>query len=154
MLNKPIPAGDMLELIAYRRILMYKYINPNYAHKYTVNMIASRVIRLTAGCVSRCNTPEPCLVEPCNIEVVLNTTTTTTTINYYYYSGSNCNSPLFSQVIRSLVLLSRDDVVLATDGSCYTIGGVYVDPDYSAEYVSTETCFTAPCPTTTTTTTI
>ena len=79
MLNKPIPAGDMLELIAYRRILMYKYINPNYAHNYTVNMIASRVIHLTVGCVSRCNEPERCLEEPCKITVIENPTTTTTT---------------------------------------------------------------------------
>jgi hypothetical protein len=34
------------------------------------------------GCVSKCNTPEPCLEVPCNITVVENpTTTTTTTIN-------------------------------------------------------------------------
>jgi len=83
---------------------------------------------------------------------VSTTTTTTTTISYYYYSGNNCNSPLFSQVIRSLVPLSIDDVVLTTDGSCYTIGGVYVGPDYSVEYISTETCFVDPCPTTTTST--
>jgi len=81
------------------------------------------------------------------------TTTTTTTISYYYYSGNNCNSPLFSQIIRSIIPLSIYDVVLATDGSCYSIGGVYVGPDYSVEYISTETCFVDPCPTTTTTTT-
>ena len=75
MLNKPIPAGDILQLIGYRRILTHKYCNPDYVHKYTVPMIASRVIRLTAGCVSRCNTPERCLEEPCNITVVENTTT-------------------------------------------------------------------------------
>jgi uncharacterized protein (TIGR02145 family) len=42
-------------------------------------MIASRVIRLTAGCVSRCNEPERCLEEPCDITIVQNPTTTTTT---------------------------------------------------------------------------
>jgi len=80
------------------------------------------------------------------------TTSTTTTISYYYYSGSNCNSPLFGQVIRNIIPLSIGDVVLATDGNCYIIGGVYVGPDYSVEYISTETCFVDPCPTTTTTT--
>jgi hypothetical protein len=84
----------------------------------------------------------------------VSTTTTTTTISYYYYSGSNCNSPLFGQVIRNIIPLSIGDVVLATDGNCYIIGGVYVGPDYNVEYVSTETCFVDPCPTTTTTTTI
>ncbi len=78
MLNQPIPAGSMLQLIAYRRILTHKYCNPNYLHEYSVAMIASRVIRLTVGCVSRCNTPEPCLEVPCDITIVPNPSTTTT----------------------------------------------------------------------------
>ena len=79
MLNQPIPAGDMLQLIAYRRILTHKYCNPNYVHEYSVAMIASRVIRITVGCVSRCNEPERCLEDPCEIDVVANPTTTSTT---------------------------------------------------------------------------
>lgn len=43
MLNQPVPGGVMLDLINYRRILTYKYCNPDYAAPYTVNMIASRV---------------------------------------------------------------------------------------------------------------
>ena len=79
MLNKPVPADDITQLIGYRRILMYKLCNPNYVHKYSVAMISSKVIRLTVGCVSRCNTPEPCIEEPCDITIVPNPTTTTTT---------------------------------------------------------------------------
>jgi hypothetical protein len=79
MLNQPIPAGDILQLIAYRRILTHKYINPDYVYNYSVNMIASKVIRLTVGCVSRCNEPLPCLEVPCDITIVSNPTTTTTT---------------------------------------------------------------------------
>ena len=79
MLNQPIPAGEILQLIAYKRILTHKYCNPNYVHEYSVAMIASRVIRITAGCVSRCNTPEPCLEIPCEIDIVANPTTTSTT---------------------------------------------------------------------------
>ena len=78
MLNKPVPSSDILQLIGYRRILMHKYCNPNYVHKYSVQMIASRVIRLTAGCVSKCNEPERCLEEPCDIKIVPNPTTTST----------------------------------------------------------------------------
>jgi hypothetical protein len=78
MLNKPIPAGDILQLIAYRRILTYKYCNPNYVNEYSVQMIASRVIRLTLGCVSKCNELERCLEEPCDIPIVPNPTTTST----------------------------------------------------------------------------
>jgi hypothetical protein len=43
MLNQPVPGGVMLDLINYRRILVYKYCNPDYAAPFTVNMIASRV---------------------------------------------------------------------------------------------------------------
>jgi hypothetical protein len=78
MLNQPIPAGDILQLIAYRRILMHKYCNPNYVHEYSVAMIASRVIRITVGCVSRCNELERCLEEPCDITIVPNPSTTST----------------------------------------------------------------------------
>ena len=78
MLNQPIPAGSMLQLIAYRRILTHKYCNPNYLHEYSVAMIASRVIRITVGCVSRCNEPEPCIEVPCDITIVPNPSTTTT----------------------------------------------------------------------------
>jgi uncharacterized protein (TIGR02145 family) len=78
MLNKPVPSSDILQLIGYRRILMHKYCNPNYVHKYSVQMIASRVIRLTAGCVSKCNELERCLEEPCDIKIVPNPTTTST----------------------------------------------------------------------------
>jgi hypothetical protein len=79
MLNQPIASGDILQLIAYKRILTYKYCNPNYVYKYSVSMIASKVIRLTAGCISRCNEPERCLEEPCDIIIVPNPTTTTST---------------------------------------------------------------------------
>jgi hypothetical protein len=78
MLNKPIPAGEILQLITYRRILTHKYCNPNYVHEYSVQMIASRVIRLTVGCVSKCNEPERCLEDPCDITIVPNPTTTST----------------------------------------------------------------------------
>ena len=78
MLNKPVPSSDILQLIGYRRILMHKYCNPSYVEKYSVQMIASRVIRLTLGCVSRCNEPERCLEDPCDITIVPNPTTTST----------------------------------------------------------------------------
>jgi hypothetical protein len=43
MLNKPIPAGAILDLLNYKRILQYKYFNPDYAIHFTIEMIASRV---------------------------------------------------------------------------------------------------------------
>lgn len=42
-LNIPIPMEVMTDLLNYRRILQYKYCNPNYARAFSVNMIASKV---------------------------------------------------------------------------------------------------------------
>ena len=144
MLNKPVPAGDILQLIGYRRILQYKYVNPNYVHKYSVQMIASRVIRLTAGCVSKCNEPERCLEESCDVDVVLNPTTTSTSTlttckSYLLYNTANsaesflignCNTGepetitlqgLSSVCIETIVALnvSSNTVVIEKD-SCTT----------------------------------
>ena len=173
MLNQPIPAGDILQLIAYRRILTHKYCNPNYVHEYSVAMIASRVIRITAGCVSRCNEPERCLEDPCDIDVVANPTITTTTTamvgckSFILYNTAtvtesfligNCNTGepetivlqgLSSICISTSVALnvSPNIVVIDTD-ECTT-----TTTSSSSTSTSTTSTTTA-SPTTTTTTTI
>lgn len=43
MLNKPVQADAIIDLLNYKRILQYKYINPDYASSYTVNNIAAKV---------------------------------------------------------------------------------------------------------------
>ena len=43
MLNYNIPASVFIDLITYRRILQYKTVNPEYADKYTVEQIASKI---------------------------------------------------------------------------------------------------------------
>jgi len=110
MLNKPIPAGDILQLIGYRRILTHKYCNPNYAHMYSVNMIASKVIRLTVGCVSRCNTPEPCLEEPCDITVVPNPSTTTTSSSSTSSSSTTTTTTTTIGSCKCLTFYNGDDL--------------------------------------------
>jgi hypothetical protein len=42
-LNQPVPAGAMIDLLNYKRILEYKFCNENYAPAFTVAMIASRI---------------------------------------------------------------------------------------------------------------
>ena len=42
-LNIPVYEYNMLTMLHYRRILMYKYFNAKYADKYKVNQIASKV---------------------------------------------------------------------------------------------------------------
>jgi len=43
MLNKPINESVISDLLHYKRILYFKYCNPNYAGHFTVNMIASKI---------------------------------------------------------------------------------------------------------------
>jgi hypothetical protein len=43
MLNKPVAASVFIDLLTYKRILQYKYINEDYASCYTVTQIASKV---------------------------------------------------------------------------------------------------------------
>ena len=43
ILNKKINQEAISDLLLYKRILQYKYCNPNYAGEYTVNMIQSRI---------------------------------------------------------------------------------------------------------------
>jgi hypothetical protein len=78
MLGNCIPAYEINQLLAYKRILTFKYCNPHYAGSVSVNDIAGKVIRLTAGCVSRCNEPTVCEITTCCVDVVPNPTTTTT----------------------------------------------------------------------------
>ena len=175
MLNKPIPAGDILQLITYRRILTYKYCNPNYVHEYTVQMIASRVIRLTLGCVSRCNEPERCLEDPCEIDIVANPTTTSTTTlttcqSYILYNTApsaesfligNCDTGepetitlegLSSVCIQTFVGLnvSANIVVIETD-SCTTSTTSSTSTSTSSTSSTTTSTSTTAVPTTTTT---
>jgi hypothetical protein len=42
-LNQPVNGVVFLDLLNYKRILTYKFCNPEYAHPFTVQMIASRV---------------------------------------------------------------------------------------------------------------
>ena len=43
ILNLPFPSQVIGDLLNYKRILVYKLCNPNYASAYTVQMIASKV---------------------------------------------------------------------------------------------------------------
>ncbi len=151
MLNKRVPADDITQLIGYRRILMYKFINPSYLEKYSIAMIASRVIRLTVGCVSRCNTPEPCLEESCDVDVVLNPTTTTTSTlttckSYLLYNTANSAE---SFLIGNCNTGQPETITL--QGLSSVCISTIVALNVSSNIVVTEK---DSCPTTTTTTTI
>lgn len=43
ILNKSVNREAIFDLLQYKRILMYKICNPDYAGHYSVNMIASKI---------------------------------------------------------------------------------------------------------------
>jgi len=79
MLGDCVPATTIVQLLAYKRILTFKYCNPHYGGSLSVNDIAGKIIRLTSGCVPKCNEPTVCEITTCPIPIVPNPTTTTTT---------------------------------------------------------------------------
>lgn len=150
MLNKPVPADDILQLIGYRRILTHKYCNPNYVHKYSVKMIASRVIRLTLGCVSRCNEPERCLEEPCDIIVVPNPPTTTTSTTRRITTTTTSSSSTSTSTSTSSTT-SSTSTSSSTTTSTTTL--IPISTTTTSSTSSTTSTTTTAVPTTSTTTT-
>ena len=81
MLNKPTDQEAISQLLVYKRVLTFRYCDTHYArycNKVTTEDIASKVIRLTAGCVPHCGEPTVCEITTCPITPVPNPTTTTT----------------------------------------------------------------------------
>ena len=81
MLNRPIAVSQISELLVYKRVLTFRYCDTHYASgcpEVSTEDIASKVIRLTAGCVSLCNEPTVCEITTCAIIPCPNPTTTTT----------------------------------------------------------------------------
>jgi hypothetical protein len=42
-LNMPIQSNVMIDLMVYRRVLQYKYCNPDYAKSFTIKSVANKV---------------------------------------------------------------------------------------------------------------
>jgi len=79
MLNQVVPAGAMIQLLAYKRILTYKQCNPDYLSDFCIDKIISKVIRLTLGCDIRpIFTPTPTTSTTSTSTTCIPITTTTT----------------------------------------------------------------------------
>lgn len=78
MLNSSISADTLIDLLNYKRILTFKQINTDYCVDYTVDMIASKVRRLTVGAVcTSCAGVENFSITTTTTSTSLTTTTTT-----------------------------------------------------------------------------
>lgn len=81
MLHKPIASSEISQLLVYKRVLQHRFCDTHYAEScptVSTEDIASKVIRLTAGCVPFCNEPTVCEITTCAIKPCPNPTTTTT----------------------------------------------------------------------------
>lgn len=81
MLHKPIANSEISQLLVYKRVLQHRFCDTHYAEScptVSTEDIASKVIRLTAGCVPFCNEPTVCEITTCAIKPCPNPTTTTT----------------------------------------------------------------------------
>lgn len=81
MLNQIVPAGAIIQLLVYKRILTYKQCNPDYLSDFCMDKIVSKVIRLTLGCdIKPIFTPIPTTSTTSTSTTCPPYTTTTTTI--------------------------------------------------------------------------
>ena len=86
-------------MLVYKRVLRNRFCDTHYAHgcpEVSTEDIASKVIRLTAGCVPHCGEPTVCEITTCPITPCPNpstssTTTTTTTLNCNFSGSIDCN---------------------------------------------------------------
>tara|TARA_R100000742_G_C4279658_1_gene105066 strand:+ start:4651 stop:7698 length:3048 start_codon:yes stop_codon:yes gene_type:complete len=80
-LNRDIAVSQISELLVYKRVLQHRFCDTHYAEScpnVSTEDIASKVIRLTVGCVPFCNEPTVCEITTCAITPCPNPTTTTT----------------------------------------------------------------------------
>ena len=99
-LNYMIDSDIMNDLLNYKRILRYKFCNPNYTSKFSIEQIANKVRMLSYGVDCSCdckysdNPPiffhssDGPFIPPTTTTSTSSTTTTTTVISYAPYIGS------------------------------------------------------------------
>ena len=149
MLNQPVQGNAIIDLLNYRRILTFKYCNPDYAGCFTVPMIASKVNRITAGC----KLPDclPCIDPITTTTSSSSTTTTTTTVPYFYYVANqyqcpNCDTITGTNVvIKSLNVLGIGDWISSGTYKFNVLG--LSGPNYMATLVDgNNISITCDCP--------
>ena len=67
--NKPLSISNITSLLMYKRILTAKTINSSYLDQFTIDKIASRIIKLTIGCKSKCLSPPKPKLPICNLPI-------------------------------------------------------------------------------------
>lgn len=121
MLNQPVEANVMIDLLNYRRILTFKYCNPDYAGCFTIPMIASKVKRLTIN-----NKPIPrpsCGTTTTSSTTAGPTTTTTTSDPFFYYVTNQYRCPNCNTIIGTNVIIKSYNPLSIGDWLPWSSGG-------------------------------
>lgn len=139
MLDNCIPATTITQLLTYRRILMFKYCNPNYLQCFSINDIANKVIRLTVGCVSKCNELKVCK------------TTTTTTSSSSTTTTTSTSTSSTTTTTSTTTATPTTTTTTTKEATTTTTSTTTVAPTTTTTTSSTLTTTTTATPTTTTT---
>lgn len=138
MLNQVVPAGAMIQLLAYKRILTYKQCNPDYLSDFCMDKIVSKVIRLTLDCY----------IKPTVTETLIPATTSTTSTSTTCpplncsFDGTGVSSCSFTGTVNKVTTIPATTTTTTTS----------ITPTTTSTSTSTTTT-TTNTPTTTTTTT-
>lgn len=116
MLNQVVPAGAMIQLLAYKRILTYKQCNPDYLSDFCMDKIVSKVIRLTLGCD----------IKPIFTPIPTTSTTSTSTTCPPYTTTTTTIAPTTTSTTTA-ELTTTTTTTLACDAWLYNISLYYCD---------------------------
>lgn len=146
MLNQVVPAGAMIQLLAYKRILTYKQCNPDYLADFCMDKIVSKVIRLTLGCY----------IKPTVTETLIPTTTSTTSTSttcpplICSFDGTGVSSCSFTGTVHKVTITPT---TTSTTSATPTTSTTSTTSSTSTSTTSSTTSTTTSTSSTTTTTT-
>jgi hypothetical protein len=138
MLNQVVPAGAMIQLLAYKRILTYKQCNPDYLSDFCMDKIVSKVIRLTLDCY----------IKPTVTETLIPATTSTTSTSttcpplICSFDGTGVSSCSFTGTVHKVTTIPASSTTTTTSSTS------------TPTTTSTTSTLTSTSTTTTTTTTL
>lgn len=113
MLNQVVPAGAMIQLLAYKRILTYKQCNADYLADFCMDKIVSKVTTLTLG-----SNIKPTVTETL-IPATTSTTSTSTTCPPLIcsFDGTGVSSCSFTGTVHKVTTIPASSTTTTTSST-------------------------------------
>jgi len=135
-LNLKMNQQAVLDLLNYKRILLYKSRNENYACNYSVNMIASKIKKYIVGCRMNCLCDNLEKTTTTTSTTIIPTTTTTSTL----ITTTTTSTTLITTTTTTTTISLACDATAANSGvgivsvpiSLASTGGTVIISVYSA----------------------